>query len=128
MIIRQPVPVHEAKAFGVMTVDAERRVVEFNEKPEQPQPMPGRDDVALVSMGIYVFDREFLRERLELDAEDANSAHDFGKNVIPESIEQFRVFAYPFEDVETRALVGVLQSHSFIPSTTAGARTIERAD
>ncbi|UCG73241.1 MAG: glucose-1-phosphate adenylyltransferase [Chromatiales bacterium] len=97
------VPVKEASAFGVMTVNDEKRIVEFNEKPEHPQPMPGSTDVALASMGIYVFDREFLKRRLEVDAEDSNSAHDFGKNVIPNSIDDFRVFAYPFEDVETRA-------------------------
>jgi glucose-1-phosphate adenylyltransferase len=86
-----------------MTVNDEQRIVEFNEKPAQPQPMPGSKDVALASMGIYVFDRDFLEQRLEVDAEDTNSAHDFGKNVIPNSIDDFRVFAYPFEDVETRA-------------------------
>lgn len=97
------VPVAEATAFGVMTVNAEKRVIEFNEKPAHPQPMPGRKDVALASMGIYVFDRDFLEQRLVADADDPNSAHDFGKNVIPNSIDEFRVFAYPFEDVETRA-------------------------
>jgi glucose-1-phosphate adenylyltransferase len=97
------VPVQEASAFGVMTVDREQRIIEFNEKPEKPQPMPGRDDVVLVSMGIYVFDSDFLHTRLEIDAADPNSAHDFGKNIIPGCIDAFRVYAYPFEDVETRA-------------------------
>jgi glucose-1-phosphate adenylyltransferase len=65
--------------------------------------MPGNPDVALASMGIYIFNREYLLETLEADAVDPDSAHDFGKNIIPGSIENFRVFAYPFNDVATRA-------------------------
>ena len=97
------VPVDEATEFGVMTVDEEHRVVRFNEKPANPEPMPGHDDIALVSMGIYVFDTDFLRACLEADAEDANSAHDFGRNIIPATIDDDRVYAYPFQNVETEA-------------------------
>ena len=65
--------------------------------------MPGRPDVALASMGIYVFNPKLLERLLRADAEDPDSAHDFGKNIIPEAIENLRVFAYPFEDVRTKA-------------------------
>jgi len=97
------VELDEASAFGVMTVDEQQRIVRFDEKPASPEPMPGRDDVALVSMGIYVFNREFLEAQLLEDTVDDNSQHDFGKNIIPASIETARVFAYPFEDVQTKA-------------------------
>lgn len=97
------VPVEDAKGFGVMTVDDSDRVVRFDEKPENPQPMPGSPDIALASMGIYVFGREFLLKALEEDAANAESQHDFGKNIIPESIKNCRVFAYPFNDVHTKA-------------------------
>ncbi|MDJ0928372.1 MAG: glucose-1-phosphate adenylyltransferase [Gammaproteobacteria bacterium] len=97
------VPVRQATSYGVMTVDESQRIIRFDEKPANPEPMPGRDDVALASMGIYVFDRSFLVERLIEDSAKPESHHDFGKNIIPDSIEQHRVFAYPFEDVETSA-------------------------
>jgi len=97
------VPLAEARGFGVMTVNATDRVTHFDEKPEHPQPMPGNENLALASMGIYVFNREFLIQTLEADAASPDSVHDFGKNIIPGSIEQCRVFAYPFNDVATRA-------------------------
>ncbi|MBT8046800.1 MAG: glucose-1-phosphate adenylyltransferase [Xanthomonadales bacterium] len=97
------VPLHEATGFGVMSVDEEDRVTGFQEKPASPQPEPGNPDVAMASMGIYVFNREFLLEALEADSVDPESDHDFGKNIIPKSIENCRVFAYPFSDVKTRA-------------------------
>ena len=97
------VPLHEATGFGVMTIDEENKVTRFDEKPVNPQPVPGNPDAALASMGIYVFNREFLIDILEQDAEDENSSHDFGKDIIPKSIHKHRVFAYPFHDVKTRA-------------------------
>jgi len=97
------VPLHEATGFGVMTINETNRVIRFDEKPVNPQPVPGNPEVAMASMGIYVFNREFLLEILEKDAANAASEHDFGKNIIPESIEHHRVFAYPFHDVKTRA-------------------------
>jgi len=97
------VPVANAHQFGVMTVDDNQRIVRFSEKPPQPEPMPGRSDVALASMGIYVFGREFLKKQLIADAAEPRSAHDFGKNIIPGTISSGRVFAYPFEDVKTAA-------------------------
>jgi glucose-1-phosphate adenylyltransferase len=97
------VPVSAASSYGVMTVDNENKVLKFNEKPERPEPMPGRSDMALASMGIYVFTRDFLVDLLSGDAADPDSAHDFGGDIIPAAIKNHRVFAYPFENVETRA-------------------------
>jgi glucose-1-phosphate adenylyltransferase len=97
------VPLHEATGFGVMTIDEENRVVEFNEKPVNPQPVPGNPDAAMASMGIYVFNREFLIKTLRKDAVNEDSDHDFGHNIIPESIDNCRVYAYPFHNVKTRA-------------------------
>jgi glucose-1-phosphate adenylyltransferase len=77
------VPLAEAAQFGVMTVDANRRVTAFDEKPARPAPMPGRPDQVLASMGIYAFDESFLYEQLIRDAEDDSSSHDFGRDLIP---------------------------------------------
>lgn len=90
-----------ARAFGVMTTDDEGRVLEFNEKPENPAPMPGSEDIALASMGIYVFNTRFLFEQLIKDADKPESSHDFGNDIIPSIINQYRVFTYPFRDVQT---------------------------
>ena len=97
------VPLHEATEFGVMTIDKKNRVTRFAEKPVNPEPVPGNPDAAMASMGIYVFNRKFLLETLEADAANPESDHDFGKNIIPNSIKDCRVFAYPFKDVKTRA-------------------------
>jgi len=77
------VPLEDANQFGVMRVDAHGRISAFEEKPTRPQPMPGSTDQVLASMGIYVFDESFLYEQLIRDAEDRDSGHDFGKDVIP---------------------------------------------
>lgn len=95
------VSLEEAKGFGVMNVDQHQRVIGFDEKPANPSPQPGIPDKALASMGNYVFNTEFLYERLAEDAADPDSAHDFGHNIIPKIIEPRRVFAYPFRDPET---------------------------
>jgi glucose-1-phosphate adenylyltransferase len=87
----------------VLGVDESNRVLNFLEKPNDPPPMPGRPDMALASMGIYVFNPRLLERLLRADADDPASAHDFGKNIIPEAIDKLRVFAYPFEDVRTKA-------------------------
>jgi glucose-1-phosphate adenylyltransferase len=92
------VDLETAKEFGVMAVDENHRVIEFQEKPAQPKTIPGRNDVALASMGIYVFNRKFLFEQLIKDADTSNSSHDFGKDIIPRVISKYRVQAYPFTD------------------------------
>ncbi|KPV40073.1 glucose-1-phosphate adenylyltransferase [Thiohalorhabdus denitrificans] len=95
------VPRETAKAYGVMATDESGRVERFTEKPEEPDPVPGREDVALASMGVYVFNTQFLYEQLIQDADDTYSAHDFGKDIIPRVIETHQVMAYPFRDTET---------------------------
>ena len=90
------VPLKEAKAFGVLSVDTDGRVVKFTEKPEQPQSIPGKPDTALASMGIYVFNTAFLYEQLIRDADDDYSTHDFGHDIIPELIQKYRVISHPF--------------------------------
>jgi glucose-1-phosphate adenylyltransferase len=90
------VTIEEAKAFGVMSVDEDFRITRFTEKPEHPEPVPGNPDMALASMGIYIFSMEFLTKALIQDAEDDDSAHDFGKNIIPSAIKNAKSFAYPY--------------------------------
>ena len=86
----------EASAFGVMAIDTERRITAFVEKPADPPPMPGCDDRSLASMGIYVFDAEYLYRLLEEDLADPLSSHDFGKDVIPRVVSEGRALAHPF--------------------------------
>jgi glucose-1-phosphate adenylyltransferase len=96
------VPLEEAAgALGVMTVDENDRVIAFDEKPEKPTPLPGNPDVCLASMGNYVFNTEFLYEQVIKDADTPGTQHDFGRNVIPSIIDDYRVFAYPFRDTQT---------------------------
>lgn len=92
------VPLEDAKAFGVMGIDKDSRIVTFAEKPDDPAPIPGKSDVALASMGIYVFKTDVLLERLIQDSDDKSSDHDFGKNIIPSMISDGKVFAYRFAD------------------------------
>lgn len=92
-----------ANAFGVLTVTESNRVTRFTEKPADPDPVPGKPDSALASMGIYVFSTRLLEQLLVADAADPDSKHDFGRNIIPGAIPDMQVFAYPFQDVKTRA-------------------------
>jgi glucose-1-phosphate adenylyltransferase len=97
------VPRARASDFGVLSVTEYNRVTKFTEKPREPESIPGRQDIALASMGIYVFNGRLLEKLLLADAQDEKSAHDFGKNVIPPAIGSMNVTAYPFTDVKTRA-------------------------
>ncbi|MEM1228832.1 MAG: glucose-1-phosphate adenylyltransferase, partial [Planctomycetota bacterium] len=92
------VPRDEARQFGVMQVDLDHRMVDFQEKPRDPVTLVDDPDMCLASMGIYVFDSRFLFERLCDDATQTDSEHDFGKNIIPGAIENANVFAFPFTD------------------------------
>lgn len=93
------VPIEEAAgAFGVMTVNETGQIIDFNEKPTNPTPIPGKPGLCLASMGNYVFKNEFLYQKLIEDADKEDSIHDFGHNIIPEIIDQHKVFAYPFRD------------------------------
>ncbi|MBB3911771.1 glucose-1-phosphate adenylyltransferase [Sphingomonas desiccabilis] len=97
------VPRLEASGFGVMAVDAQDRITDFVEKPADPPAMPGRPDVALASMGIYVFNTSLLIEQLRRDAADPNSARDFGKDIIPYLVRHGNAVAHRFSDSCVRA-------------------------
>jgi glucose-1-phosphate adenylyltransferase len=91
------VPLADASGFGVMEVDKDSRVVAFDEKPKQPKPLASDPGKALASMGIYVFNSQFLYEQLLRDVDDPKSSHDFGKDIIPHLIAaKYRVFAQNF--------------------------------
>jgi glucose-1-phosphate adenylyltransferase len=90
------VPRGEASAFGVMAIDPSRRITSFVEKPADPPPMPGRADQSLASMGIYIFNADYLYRLLEEDLANPQSSHDFGKDVIPRTVAEGRALAHPF--------------------------------
>ena len=110
-------PIEDAKSFGVMTIDESTRILEFSEKPEHPKPLPNDDQHALVSMGIYIFNTEFLIDQLIQDADNPSSSHDFGKDIIPHCVNQnCNVYAYPFKDNESNKVhfwrdVGTIDSY-----------------
>jgi glucose-1-phosphate adenylyltransferase len=90
-------PVEEAAgAFGVMKVNEEFRVIDFEEKPETPSEVPGKPGYCLASMGNYVFDTEFLLDLVENDAKQSDSSHDFGNDIIPAIIKHHKVSAFKF--------------------------------
>ena len=92
------VPRMEAVGFGVMHIDDSNRILSFLEKPKDPPAMPGKPDVALASMGIYVFDTKILFEQLRRDAADPNSQHDFGKDIVPYLVQHGKAIAHHFSD------------------------------
>jgi glucose-1-phosphate adenylyltransferase len=97
------VPREQSIHFGVLTATEWNRVTAFDEKPKSPATLPSRPDSILASMGIYVFNTKLLEKLLQQDAADEHSAHDFGKDILPKAIGNMQVFAYPFQDVKTRA-------------------------
>ncbi len=96
-----PVPLSEGDQFGVMRIDSQNRVIDFLEKPKHPDPMPGDPTRCLASMGIYVFNANFLFDQLCRDATQTDSQHDFGKNIIPPLLNSHVVRAFPFHDKNT---------------------------
>lgn len=95
------VPVTEAaSAYGVAVIDADGRIRDFEEKPDNPTPIPGQSDICLASMGIYIFNTRFLYERLIEDADDSSSNHDFGRNIIPGCVPRYRVQSYRFRNAQ----------------------------
>ncbi|MGR8918798.1 MAG: glucose-1-phosphate adenylyltransferase [Gammaproteobacteria bacterium] len=93
------VPVSEAaNAYGVVVVEPDGRITRFEEKPDKPTPLPGSDDLCLASMGIYVFNTAFLYERLIADADDPNSSHDFGSDVVPYCVRRYGAYAHAFRN------------------------------
>ncbi|SIT75050.1 glucose-1-phosphate adenylyltransferase [Yoonia rosea] len=97
------VPRQEATAFGVMATDNDGRITSFLEKPADPPAMPDNPDMALASMGIYVFDWKFLRDLLIKDAEDPNSSNDFGNDLIPDIVKNGKAMAHRFDESCVRA-------------------------
>ena len=92
------VPRMEATAFGVMAVDKAMRITRFLEKPADPPAIPGDPEHALASMGIYVFNWDFLRDLLIRDSEDSNSSHDFGNDLIPGIVRNGKAMAHRFAE------------------------------
>ena len=97
-VARIEVPRPEARAFGVMAVDDKDLVTEFVEKPADPPSIPGKPERSLASMGVYIFNTDFLLDVLSADADDPNSSHDFGKDVIPKLVRERQVVAHRFAD------------------------------
>lgn len=91
-----PVPIEEACAFGVMAIDEDKRIIDFVEKPAQPPAMPNDPTKALASMGIYVFDADYLFALLQEDDKDPQSSHDFGKDILPRVTKAGDAFAHSF--------------------------------
>jgi glucose-1-phosphate adenylyltransferase len=95
-VAARPVPIKEASAFGILAVDASRKVTDWREKPRRPPAMPGDPKRALVSMGNYLFDRATLIDALIADAR-RSTEHDFGRSIIPELVPAGQVYAYDFQ-------------------------------
>src|SRR5262245_40730833 len=98
-----PVPIRDGHDFGILHVDNQDLIVQFQEKPAEPAPMPGSPGQCLASMGIYVFTARPMYELLCQDATRADRDHDFGKNIIPGIIESQRVQAFRFRDKNRKA-------------------------
>lgn len=90
------VPKQEAFAFGVMGIDEKRNITSFVEKPSNPPTLPGNPDIALASMGIYIFNADYLYQLLDEDLANPESSHDFGKDIIPRVVNEKRALAHPF--------------------------------
>jgi len=90
------VPTAAASGFGVMAIDRSRRITAFVEKPANPPAMPGKPDRVLASMGIYVFNAQYLYDALARDLADPASSHDFGKDIIPQAVRSGEAVAHPF--------------------------------
>jgi glucose-1-phosphate adenylyltransferase len=97
------VPIGQGHRFGIVSIDTNERVIGFDEKPARPTPVPGSSDVALASMGIYVFKADVLMRVLEEDASRPGSSRDFGKDIIPALYDAARVFSYRFYDENKKA-------------------------
>ena len=109
------VPVTEGRRFGIVTIDEEERVTGFQEKPDRARPIPGSTDVALGSMGVYIFETEALVHVLETDANQPTT-HDFGRDILPAMIHEAPVYAYRFYDENKKAAkywrdIGTLEAY-----------------
>jgi len=91
------IPRKEAHRFGILQVNEDERIIGFEEKPSDPQPLPGREKTSFGSMGIYIFDKDVLKEALAGVSRESR-LHDFGKDVIPQMLNSYKVYAYNFID------------------------------
>jgi glucose-1-phosphate adenylyltransferase len=87
-----------ASSFGIIGSDEEFRIVNWEEKPKNPKPVPGKPDVSFVSMGVYIFNTETLVKCVIADAKNSASSHDFGKDVVPSMIGKNRVYVHNFKE------------------------------
>lgn len=94
-------PLKDASQFGVININENKRIIGFQEKPANPQAIPGRPDVALASMGIYMFSTDYLVDVLETDSRTLESSHDFGKDILPSAYKTSNLYAFPFGDLDT---------------------------
>ena len=92
-------PLEDASRFGVVGIDNNSRIIDFDEKPSNPKPLPSNQNVALVSMGIYLFNTEVLVKRIIENAKN-DTNRDFGKNIIPTMIQKDRVLSFVFNGTE----------------------------
>lgn len=104
-----------ASSLGVLEIGDDNRILNFEEKPDDPKPVPGRPDLSRVNMGVYVFDTEVLCRAISEDAE-LETPHDFGRNIIPGLIAKEKVYAYPFVDENKKEVsywrdIGTLDSY-----------------
>ena len=114
-------PVADASRFGIVGIDEAERVIGFEEKPAHPTPVPGSPDVALASMGIYIFQADVLVRALEDDAARPDSQHDFGKNIIPSLIQHGAGLLVPLlrREQEGRRSTGATSARSMPTSRRA---------
>lgn len=90
------VPCSQASEFGIMDINDDEQIINFIEKPQFPPSMPGKPYVALASMGVYIFDAQYLYQLLSEEQQQQNTQHDFGKNLIPKAVQQGKAWAHPF--------------------------------
>ncbi|MTB45124.1 glucose-1-phosphate adenylyltransferase [Providencia sp. wls1950] len=90
------VPCSQASEFGIMDINEDEQIINFIEKPQFPPSMPGKPYSALASMGVYVFDAQYLYQLLAEEQQQQNTQHDFGKNLIPKAVQQGKAWAHPF--------------------------------
>ena len=108
--------VAHASSFGVLQVDGSDRIIGFEEKPSNPTPVPGRADIALINMGVYVFETESLVRAIIEDAKRTDTQHDFGRNIIPSMVPQGGVQAFRFVDENRKSVkywrdIGTIDSY-----------------
>jgi glucose-1-phosphate adenylyltransferase len=96
-------PSESSHQFGILEVDESGRIAGFEEKPTHPKELPGRPGRVLASMGIYVFNKRVFLDALQRDAEDSQSVHDIGRNILPDLLNRSNLSAFRFEDPETGA-------------------------